>query len=155
MARRMDVQKHQQWRERLERFESRSVSVAQFCRDEGVTQHVFYYWAKRLRGSANQRGNGMAHSTRSPASKTNELARSTKRRPTQTAAEDQRGANPSDSLDAIVHFTWESGLQVSVPADCLQAIRCVLEFTPHERRTTTSDPATTSAFRQVIVNERE
>jgi hypothetical protein len=37
------------WRERLARFESGDLTVAEFCRREGVSQPSFYGWRKRVR----------------------------------------------------------------------------------------------------------
>ncbi len=43
-----DRVKREEWRRRLERFEAGDLSIAQFCRDEGVGTHTFYYWSKQL-----------------------------------------------------------------------------------------------------------
>jgi transposase-like protein len=48
MARRADQGAAARWRERLERFQSAPMSVAQFCRLEGVSQPSFYQWRRRL-----------------------------------------------------------------------------------------------------------
>jgi transposase-like protein len=48
MGRGIDVARHEAWRRRLERFSSWSGTVAEFCRQEGVTQGTFYLWRKRL-----------------------------------------------------------------------------------------------------------
>jgi hypothetical protein len=48
MARSSDSAKAAQWRKRLERFGSSSVSVARFCRREGVSVASFYHWRKKL-----------------------------------------------------------------------------------------------------------
>lgn len=37
------------WQERLRRFASSQMTVAQFCRNEGVSQPSFYQWKKKLR----------------------------------------------------------------------------------------------------------
>ena len=50
MRRGSDVAKRQQWAERLERFGTSGQTVAQFCRDEGVSTPSFYEWKKRLGG---------------------------------------------------------------------------------------------------------
>ena len=34
---------------------------------------------------------------------------------------------------ALVRFSWESGVEVSVPADCLGVIRCLVECLQHTR----------------------
>lgn len=38
------------WGQRLERFDRADITVAQFCRQEGVSQAAFYYWRRKLRG---------------------------------------------------------------------------------------------------------
>ena len=38
------------WGKRLDRFDRASVTVAQFCRQEGVSQASFYHWRRKLRG---------------------------------------------------------------------------------------------------------
>lgn len=48
MARMSDPAKAAQWRQRLDRFGSSSVSVARFCRREGVSVASFYHWRKKL-----------------------------------------------------------------------------------------------------------
>ena len=55
MAKQGDARKHAEWRERLDRFDAGGGTVTQFCREEGVTPHRFYYWVKRLRGSKDSR----------------------------------------------------------------------------------------------------
>jgi len=37
-----------QWNERLDRFDSKKQTVAQFCAEEGVSATSFYQWKKRL-----------------------------------------------------------------------------------------------------------
>ena len=37
-----------QWRERLDRFESSQVTLADFCQSEGITASAFYYWRRKL-----------------------------------------------------------------------------------------------------------
>lgn len=38
------------WGMRLDRFDRAGITVAQFCRQEGVSQAAFYYWRRKLRG---------------------------------------------------------------------------------------------------------
>ena len=40
---------HEQWRERLSRFEQANLSAAAFCASEGVSLPSFYSWRRRLR----------------------------------------------------------------------------------------------------------
>lgn len=48
MARASDPAKAAQWRGRLKRFGSANVSVARFCRREGVSVASFYHWRRKL-----------------------------------------------------------------------------------------------------------
>lgn len=41
--------KVQEWTERLKRFEDTSLTVAQFCKAEGVQPQSYYYWKRKLR----------------------------------------------------------------------------------------------------------
>src|ERR1700720_2686258 len=38
-----------QWRERIAEQERSGVSVRRFCQAQGIGEHLFYYWRKRLR----------------------------------------------------------------------------------------------------------
>ena len=42
------------WRQRLRRFDAASMTVAQFCQLEGVSQAAFYKWKKTLRELSQQ-----------------------------------------------------------------------------------------------------
>ena len=42
------------WRQRLQRFDPASMTVAQFCQLEGVSQASFYQWKKKLRELSQQ-----------------------------------------------------------------------------------------------------
>jgi len=48
MARSIDPSICDRWHERLVRFESSGLTVAAFCRAEGVSQAGFYQWRKKL-----------------------------------------------------------------------------------------------------------
>jgi len=41
--------KHDQWADRLKRFEQTASTVAEFCDREGVSTASFYSWRRRLR----------------------------------------------------------------------------------------------------------
>lgn len=51
MGKRIDGVKHEQWRKRFAKYDSSSLTVAEFCRREEVSEASFYYWAKRIRES--------------------------------------------------------------------------------------------------------
>jgi hypothetical protein len=48
MGRSIDPTVWDRWRDRLGRFESSDLTVAAFCRSEGVSQAGFYQWRKKL-----------------------------------------------------------------------------------------------------------
>ncbi len=52
MGRSIDSTVWDRWRDRLGRFESSDLTVAAFCRSEGVSQAGFYQWRKKLGRSA-------------------------------------------------------------------------------------------------------
>ena len=121
---RLDTRKRAEWQERLDRFQASGLSVAQFCQNEKSATHAFYYWGKRLRVRANAQAAGQGSGKLYGAAR--------------------EGSQVSPPM---VHVTWGSKVQISIPADCVHAIRCVLEHATHELR----EPG--SAFRQVVVTE--
>ena len=54
MGRSIDSAVWDRWRDRLGRFESSDLTVAAFCRSEGVSQAGFYQWRKKLRHSVSR-----------------------------------------------------------------------------------------------------
>jgi len=143
MSKANDTVKREAWRRRLERFEAGDLSIAQFCRDEGVGTHTFYYWSKQLGRTSGRKGgrNGRSRAgTRSPRS-----------RPKQCLASTTESKVVSTS-EPVIHFTWDSRLSFSVPADCLDAIRCVLQYASHSRAGSADGPPLVNAFRQLIVD---
>ena len=48
MARRTNRETAAVWRERLARQARGSWSIAEFCRQEGISEGAFYYWRRRL-----------------------------------------------------------------------------------------------------------
>lgn len=48
MSRGPDPAKHQEWRQRLERFAHSDKTVVAFCRDEGVSAPSFYQWSRKF-----------------------------------------------------------------------------------------------------------
>jgi transposase-like protein len=43
------VPNKEQWRERIAEQQRSGVSVRRFCQAQGIGEHLFYYWRKRLR----------------------------------------------------------------------------------------------------------
>ena len=52
MARKLDSLKAAIWRERLERFDASSLTVARFCAQEGCSTASFYQWKRKRRTSS-------------------------------------------------------------------------------------------------------
>ncbi len=48
MARASSVSRSRLWQQRLARFQASRQSVAEFCRQEGISPPSFYLWRKRL-----------------------------------------------------------------------------------------------------------
>jgi hypothetical protein len=128
MTIRQDLQKRRAWEGRFEQFRASGLTVVQFCKQQHVSINTFYYWAKRV-GS-------VAVPTPPPGKKNVSPAR-------HRSAKDPAAAG-SPSGAAAVRFSW-NGAEVSVPADCLDAIRCLAECLPPLR----SEPS--DAFREVVV----
>ena len=108
MTSRQDVQKRGAWKARLERFRTSGLTVARFCAQEGVSANTFYYCARRVDGASSS-----ARTFASPH-----------------AGRAERGRLPRASGDgpaALVRFQLNAAVEVSVPADCLDAIRCLAE----------------------------
>jgi hypothetical protein len=132
MPSRQDVQKRRAWEARLERFRASGLTVARFCAQERVSANTFYYWARRV-GSA-------------PTSVTTSLSK----RGTTAGRGRQSLAHPAaptrSSHAALVRFHWNAAVEVSVPADCLDAIRCLAECLQHAQR------ERSDAFQELVVS---
>ncbi len=123
----LDTRKRAEWEARLARFAASELSVAQFCRNEKIGTHRFYYWDKRLGGRSTARRRSSAGQR----------------------AGKPRGVARVDSAESplMVHIRWGSKVQISIPANCVDAIRCVLEHATGQL----DEPG--GAFRQVVVTE--
>ncbi len=126
MTRRLDVQKRRQWEQRLARHRASGLTVGRFCEDEHVSVNTFYYWAKRLGGPSRK-------PRIAPAAKASEG-----RRP--PVADLVLPANA-----AVVRFRLNAAVEVSVPADCLEVIRCLANCVQH------SQLERNAAFHEVVV----
>jgi transposase-like protein len=58
MARSISDRKRREWQRRLRRFHKSRQSIAAFCRQEGVSPPLFYFWRKRLAPAARAEGLG-------------------------------------------------------------------------------------------------
>ena len=101
-----DVEKRRAWAGRFARYRASGLSVARFCKQERVSPHTFYYWAKRLRTASSAAPSWTDRAIMPRHASTPSLPNSSTR-------------------EAVVRFRWKSGAEVVVPADCLEAIRCL------------------------------
>jgi hypothetical protein len=152
--------KVQQWTDRFERFQHARGTLAQFCRDEGVSLPSFYQWRKRIYGNPASRAvqQPLINSERSAGQ------RSTVRAGQRSAAKceadqygaaqglagqcnaakckaGQRGVVQAD--ESLLRITIESaGTVIRCHCDSLQAIETVLSWANRQRE---------SRFRQLDV----
>ena len=132
MRSRQDVQKRRVWAERLGRYRSSGQTVARFCASEGLSVHTFFYWSKRIAAASTAAG------LSSPSDATG------RRREPAGRSYLAAGTAPP----ALVRFHFNTAVEVSVPVDCLDAIRCLASFV-QSSRTERSD-----AFQEVVVATR-
>ena len=130
MGSRQDIQKRRAWEVRFGRFQASGLTVARFCERERVSAHAFYYWAKRI----------SSVSARTSSSTSDRASR-----------RGRRSVKPASTADgisnaALVRFYCSGAVEVSVPADCLDAIRCLAECL-QQARVERSD-----AFQEVVVS---
>lgn len=139
MAKRMDDQKRLLWAKRLERFRAGGLSVSRFCQRENIAVHSFYYWSSRLRSvdsdvsSAAQRGDVV------PSVSKRNRSRSSSLRSRDVA---------SENISPQIHIRVGTHAQVSIPVDCLAALRCVVS----SLRDSGTEPQ--EAFQHVFVGTR-
>ena len=129
MVSRQDVEKRRAWEVRFERFRVSGVTIARFCEQEHVSVHTFYYWAKRV-------GSNSVRPSSSGTGKASRRSRSSLKHASTAGG---------TSNAALVRFSWNAGVEVSVPADCLSVIRCLAECLQH---THTERP---DAFQELVV----
>jgi hypothetical protein len=132
MRRRLDDQKRRQWEERFERYRASGLTVRQFCANEPVSVNTFYYWSKRM---------GRRSTT----------ARSTEREGASGGSRDselRRRVLAAATNSPLVHFRLNAGVEVSVPANCLDVIRCLVD------RAQPSRAERSDAFHEIVVGTR-
>ena len=101
-----NIQKQRAWEARFARHRRSGLSVARFCAQERVSTHSFYYWAKRFRAAAAESRSSSSLAAPPPS--------------VPAAATTSR-----DPQGALVRFRLKTGIEISVPADCLEAVRCL------------------------------
>ncbi len=105
MAQSSDSGKEVAWRRRVRRFQRSGLTVARFCRQEGISKASFYRWRNLLAERPTQDGD------QTPAF---QAVRVTACIPAETGA------------DGPVSIQLPGGVRVEVPAQNLDAIRAVL-----------------------------
>ncbi|MEM7559331.1 MAG: hypothetical protein AAF394_09415 [Planctomycetota bacterium] len=131
MSRRMDEGKLRSWRERLAKFESDGLSVAEFCRRQRIGPTQFYYWLRRVREAE----------VASDSQKANDGSR-------KGSARTSRATSGSHPVPARMEVYLGDSVRVSLPTDDPALVASVV----HELRAS-SQPA--NAFELVdVVAER-
>ena len=134
MSRILDIQKRREWEQRFERHRAGGLTVGRFCANERVSVNTFYYWAKRV-GS---------QPSRSRTDQPDKVPKGRRQRVRQAVPLDLAAA----TNEAVVRFRLSSAVEVSVPANCLEVIRCLalcVQPVPAERGT---------PFQEVVVGTR-
>ena len=128
MMQRDDYKMHQ-WKERFKKFRSSGQTVEQFCSSEHVSINTFYYWRKRV----DDRPATVRSAERMPA-----FERLGKPGPRTTSVVQD---------NALVHFRFDAA-EISVPANCLEVIRCLTLCAQH------APLESNHAFREVRLGTR-
>ena len=134
MTRRFDMRKRREWEERFARYRSGGLTVSRFCGKERVSANTFYYWAKRVGSQLGEPRTG----------RPSQAAEGMLKRLPRASAVD-RGAAASSG---VVRFRLSGAVEVSVPANCLEAIRCLVQSV---QRSSTERP---DLFPEVVVAAR-
>ena len=133
MARKVNQVLWDQWRQRLEGQRESGLSIAAFCRKEGVSQAAFHAWKRRLRPCTAGR----------PASREAAVARRSRKRPAAVSrrrrpANSPRAAALKPARDFVqlpvrgarsspwIELTWIDGTVVRIPQENLAALRTLL-----------------------------
>lgn len=118
MAKRKNEEKERYWRAVLQRQARSGVSIAKFCRSEGVSEPSFYSWKRAL-------GGGEAKAKRAERSG----ARRAAGRTSGTSASFVPVQITEKRRPATIQVVWPNGLSVQVPAECAPAeVQAVLQM---------------------------
>ena len=152
MTKPIDGQKREEWRTRLKQYEASGLTIAQFCRNEGMAPHTFYYWNRRLR----RKPNGVRRSRLARRARKQSRGRDAAagRRASAVVAPVEKISTAAEGVpsdEPMIHFTWDSKLCFSIPANCLDAIRCVLEYTVRDNDKSTDANSLANGFRQLTI----
>ena len=112
--------KRQAWEERFGRYRTSGLTVANFCAQERVSVNTFYYWARRVGDAASTPVIPPGLSSRSSSPPVRQQRSAAVREPlTESGSVRVSGG--------VVRFRFDTAVEVSVPAECLDAIRCLVE----------------------------
>jgi hypothetical protein len=142
MARALDQGKRREWVKRFERFRASGTTVAHFCGHERINVKTFYYWSKRVGSAADleQRRAVGEEFRKTPASN--------------GAGTQHHGdgrANAKAAAEGLIRFRF-GGVEVDVPADCLDVIRCLAESAG--RSAAQVARSTPTGFHEVVLGAR-
>lgn len=144
MARALDQGKRREWVKRFERFRASGTTVTHFCRHEQVNVNTFYYWSKRV-------GSAAALEQRQAAGEGEEFKRAPASHGASTRHHGDGRADAKAAADGLVRFRF-GGVEIDVPADCLDVIRCLAESAG--RSGTQVARSTPGAFHEIMLGTR-
>jgi len=127
MAKKRSEEKRRYWGAVLERQARSGLSIAKFCRSEGVSEPSFYWWKRAL-------GGGKA--------KTKRPGRSGARRAAGRTSEASPRFVPvritEERCPGTIQVMWPNGLSVQIPAECnpaeVQAVLHVVDALARQGR---------------------
>jgi len=96
MGKQRDKQKLAIWEQRLARHRASGMTIAAFCRKEGVSDRVFQYWSRRLRGQMSPQPRAIQ-----PRRSDKPLPASERGRTIDVQLGEARFSIPADALDAL------------------------------------------------------
>jgi len=133
MARKLNQALWDEWRRRLERQRESGLSIAAFCRREGVSQVSFHAWKRKLRRSASARSTREAATIRRSPTQRGTVTHRPRRQPLATgSATATRSANflqlpvLGARSSPWIELTLVDGTIVRVPQQNLAALHTVL-----------------------------
>lgn len=133
MTKPTDPRKLIDWHARLARYRSSGLTVARFCKQEKITVASFYYWTKRSEQLRLKLADGEVASDNAVDAGRSELA--------------------NDMAADVVQFWFNDGLRVVLPARCLDAIRCLLDWS-RDGGASACATSQRGQFKQVVVASR-
>ena len=122
MTRKVNLQLRQQWRQRIQRQRKSGLSVAEFCRTEGVSSASFYTWRRKLQGESRSKSKRAA--SRRPAARPTPAVEPAPEPPSAGAFVELPLAPPRTS--PWIEMVLPEGAVIRVPQQNLTALQTVL-----------------------------